>query len=457
MRPYPWLQTTLIGLSLLLSGCNPSSPLPDWSAGKLVVVVPQHTQGAEVEFERSLVALLGDFLHTKIVLLPESTDNIAATLQTHRAHLAAAPMRSAPSHPSLRFGPTYQSVREQMVCNNSAPTPRTLADLSGKRLAVASGSAQLAALQEAQQNFPALRWQSRARSNTLQLLSEVSEEKLDCAVANELQFTDARNYAPNLVAAFDIAPPSRLAWAFPKDADPLLIKQIEAFFAKLQREHTLQRLLDHYYGHNNRLTQVDAAAFISAIQTVLPHYRTMFEEAGTITGEDWRLLAALAYQESQWDPLATSYTNVRGMMMLTEETADRMELDNRLDARTNIIAGARYLVLLKEQLPERIHEPDRTWLALAAYNQGLGHLEDARVLTDRAKQNPDSWLDVKKWMLRLNQEEIYDTVKHGYARGGEAVALVENIRNYHAILRRLEPDRPSLTAKLTKPLRNLLR
>src|SRR3989338_7795186 len=183
----------------------------------------------------------------------------------------------------------------------------------------------------------------------------------------------------------------------------------------------------------------DAASFISRRNTVLPRYRHLFEEAARLTGEDWQLLAALAYQESQWDPLATSSTNVRGMMMLTEDTADRMKVKNRLDARESVIAGAKYLVLLKEQMPDRIPEPDRTWLALAAYNQGYGHLEDARILTKRAGLNPDSWADVKKWMPLLTQPDYYGTLKHGYARGGEAVILVESIRGYYDMLKRLEP------------------
>src|SRR3989338_10912955 len=121
--------------------------------------------------------------------------------------------------------------------------------------------------------------------------------------------------------------------------------------------------MERYYGHHNRLHKMDAAAFITGIRTILPRYRRLFEEAASVTGEDWRLLAALAYQESQWDPLAISHTNVRGMMMLTEDTADRMNVSNRLDARESIMAGARYLQLLKEQLPLRIDEPDRIWLA----------------------------------------------------------------------------------------------
>ena len=284
---------------------------------------------------------------------------------------------------------------------------------------------------------------------------------MDCVAANELQFADARNYHPNLVAELDIVPPSRLAWGFPGNVDSDLLKQVQIFFTTIQQDGTLHRLLDRYYGHNNRLRKMDAAAFISGINTVLPHFRRMFEEAATITGEDWRLLAALAYQESQWNPLATSYTNVRGMMMLTEDTADQMNVSNRLDARESILAGARYLQQLKEQLPDRIPEPDRTWMALAAYNQGSSHLEDARILTSRAGMNPDSWADVKKWMPMLSQPKYYKTLKHGYARGGEAVILVESVRSYYGILQRLEPNQPASipqepSYRLVEPMPRLL-
>jgi membrane-bound lytic murein transglycosylase F len=171
----------------------------------------------------------------------------------------------------------------------------------------------------------------------------------------------------------------------------------------------------------------------------------MFKEAQEITGIDWRLIAALGFQESHWDPLATSPTGVRGLMMLTSDTADRMGLGDRLDPRQSILAGATYLQELKESLPPRVAEPDRTWLALAAYNIGLGHLEDARVLTQRRGGNPNLWLDVKKVLPLLARYEYYSTLKRGFCRGGEALVLTENIRNYFDILVRFEdPHSPGI-------------
>lgn len=442
-RPARYIQTTAISTILLLSACN--REIPPWNAGTLVVAIPANAQGPEAEFGRELAQLFAEQLHASIETAPLPPDQVLAALRDHRAHLAAAALRIENNPAALQFGPGYQSVRELLVCNSDMPRIHDLAGLSGRKTAVAAGSTHEAALREAQRNLPSLQWQTDHEHSTQDLLAEVSEGTLDCAAANELEYNDASNYHPNLVAELDVAPPSRLAWGFPADADPELIKQAQLFFARIQQDGTLHRLLDRYYGHNNRLDRMDAAAFISGINTVLPHFRRTFEEAAAITGEDWRLLAAVAYQESQWNPLATSYTNVRGMMMLTEDTADQMNVGNRLDVRESVFAGARYLLQLKEQLPDHIPEPDRTWMALAAYNQGSSHLEDARILTSRAGMNPDSWSDVKKWLPQLSRPKYYRRLKHGYARGGEAVILVESIRSYYDILKRLEPGQPAAT------------
>ena len=273
-----------------------------------------------------------------------------------------------------------------------------------------------------------------------ELLEAVALGDMDCTVANEEQIATMRNYHPDMEAGLSIATPSQLAWAFPPDADPELLEKMASFFEQIQEDGTLNRLIEQYYGHNDRIVPLDATAFLTKTNTVLPRYRKLFDEAAALTGIEWQLLAAMAYRESHWDPLATSVTKVRGMMMLTEDTADRMKVSNRLDARESIMAGARYLQLLKEQLPLRIDEPDRTWLALAGYNQGMGHLEDARMLAQRYGLNPDSWLDVQKVMPKLSKPDIAATTKHGFARGGEAVIYVETVRLYQDMLRRLLRD-----------------
>jgi membrane-bound lytic murein transglycosylase F len=102
---------------------------------------------------------------------------------------------------------------------------------------------------------------------------------------------------------------------------------------------------------------------------------------------------------------------------------------------------------LKETLAPRITEPDRTYLALAAYNLGLGHMEDARIVAQRSGLNPDKWQDVRQILGKLAEPETFQTLKHGYARGFEAQQLVDNVRNYYDILVRMEPrDAPLMDA-----------
>ncbi|MDE2117571.1 MAG: membrane-bound lytic murein transglycosylase MltF [Betaproteobacteria bacterium] len=402
---------------------------------ELVVIVAQGENSVDAEFELQLVTLFAKQLQVKMKLLPLPQDKIMPPLLANKAHIAAAGLRGNESG-ELRFGPSYQTASEQVVCNGKFP--RRMDGLVGKTIAVAAGSAQEAALREAQQKLPALRWKARHQQTVTDLLAEVATGKLECTVANEEQLALARNFHPKLDAAFDIATPSRLAWAFAPNGEEALFAEAEKFFALIKKDGTLHRLLDRYYGHNERLEPMDAVAFVTGTRTVLPHFRQLFEEAGMLTGIDWQLLAAIGYHESHWNPLATSPTNVRGLMMLTEDTADRMDVTNRLDPRQSILAGARYLQLLKEQLPLRIAEEERTWLALAAYNQGMGHLEDARVLAARAGLNPDTWADVRKMMPLLAQPEYFEQAKHGYARGGEAVILVETVHLYYDMLKHLD-------------------
>ena len=137
-------------------------------------------------------------------------------------------------------------------------------------------------------------------------------------------------------------------------------------------------------------------------------------------------------------------------MQITEETARHLGIVDRLDARESAIGAAKYLADLKRRLPARIAEPDRTWLALAAFNIGIAHLEDARILAQRQKLNPDLWSDVRKVLPLLAEPEYYVNAKYGYARGGMPVAFVGRVRGYYDILLRTEAaGPPSLTAGLS--------
>ncbi len=190
-----------------------------------------------------------------------------------------------------------------------------------------------------------------------------------------------------------------------------------------------RRVASRYMGTGN---------FSDDVEAVLPLYRGEFEEAARRNGLDWRLLAAVGYQESRWNPAAESPTGVRGLMMLTTDTALDLGVD-REDGAQSIRGAGRFLQGLYGQLPPQIREPDRTAMALAAYNQGIGHLLDARDVTVNRGGNPDRWSDVRDALPLLSDADWQKTTKYGPARGGEAVAFVDSVRQYYARLSAMAP------------------
>jgi membrane-bound lytic murein transglycosylase F len=434
---YPMRVVVLVGLfAWLVIKATETPPLPDWRSGELVAVVPDAAMVTDSAFESDLVTLFAKHLNVRVRMVKQTSDQAVATLLAGEAHLAAG-FRSH-SNPSLRFSDGYHKLDERVVCNGKSP--RKLEELTLREIVVARESAQEAALRKVREELEELEWESRKRSSPVALLKELAEEQIDCTVANEEQITTMRNYHPEIGSGLSLNLDSDMSWAISAEGDEALLEEINLFLAESSKNRALHHAIDRHYGHNDRLGSIDVAAFIEDSRSVLPHYRQWFKDAADLTGIDWRLIAALAYRESRWDPNATSYTNVRGFMMITEVTADRMGLKNRLDPRESIMAGARYLQLLKEQLPLRITEQNRLWMALAAYNQGMGHLEDARVLAGQRGLSPDVWSDVKRVMPLLSRPEFYENTKYGQARGGEAVVHVETVRLYHDMLKRLDAE-----------------
>jgi peptidoglycan lytic transglycosylase F len=275
-------------------------------------------------------------------------------------------------------------------------------------------------------------------ANGVDLIGRVENHSADLVATDSAHLDIADNFYPDVTVAQELPGKVVYSWVFrPKDES--LRARADAFISQAKQDGLVARIKDRYFGHVHRINANGAAKFISDMRTRLPTFRALFEKAQAITGIDWRLLAALSYQESKWDPLATSYTGVRGIMMLTEETADRMHVSNRLDPQEAIIAGAKYLAELMDELPDDVKEPDRNWLALAAYNLGMGHLRGARQFAVGMHRDPNSWYDMKKVLPLLARPEYYTRLKAGRARGGEAVILVENVRTFYDILTHFEP------------------
>jgi membrane-bound lytic murein transglycosylase F len=400
----------------------------------------KNLKGKYVGLEFDLASEFARELEKKVrFIVVEDMEEMLSALERHQGHLAAGTSVTIKSQSRIHFGPVYLRTQPQVAYNTDNPKPSNIEDMVGKNIETVRESVHVERLNEAKLEVPDLRW-TETDISTENLLARLAEGKVDHVVTDSTHISNAKNLYTNLDVAINLGKVNNKAWAFLSYVDPELQKKVQKFFKRIERDGTLNRLLDRYYGHIRRLGKEDRNKFLEKTRTMPSDLRNYFYQAEEITKIDWRLIAALAYQESHWDRMATSPTNVRGIMMLTEDTADRMKVTDRLDARQSILAGARYLLILKDTLPPRIDEPDRTWIALAAYNQGYGHVEDARILAQRMKLSPDLWVDLKKSLPLLSNSKYFEKLKHGYARGGEAVFLTESVRTYYNIL--LKHERP---------------
>ncbi len=396
---------------------------------------PPPGDGEPAGFEHDLLLAFAERRRQQLQVVPSPSPeaSLAMLARGEVDFAAAAPLKPAPG---LAFSSPVRETRP-LIVRHAADLPVADADsLAGRAIEVIAGSQPEAALVRLAERVP-ITIERPLVPHCVDLLGRVANGVSELAATDSAHFELAVNHYPDLAVALPLPGKVTYAWAF-REKDTRLREDADAFLAEARGSGLVERLHDRYFGHLNRVSPIEATQFIEDVRRVLPKYRRLFQQAETVTGIDWRLIAALAYQESKWNPLATSPTGVRGMMMLTEETADALGIANRLDARESIRAGAKYLADLAERLND-VKGPDRLWLALAAYNLGFGHLNGARQLAAGMNHDPDSWYDMKKVLPLMARPEYYRRLKSGRARGGEAVILVENVRTYYDILRRLEP------------------
>lgn len=436
-----WL--AVAGFVLLATGCSRPSTLEEIRSEGVLHVITRNApsiyyedQDGPAGFEYELARQFAEHLGVKLrVRVAEDNTEILSVLDRNYAHIGLAGLADSPDYGdrfhTVPIGLQTQSV---VIYNRDVPSPESMADIVGTPIHIIADSNHVRYLQEQQVEFPDLQWEQHSELDAAGLLKRVESGELPVAViaSNELAINHV--YFPGVKKAFSLSEPEDLAWLLPGEQDPSLVEAATNFLQQLETDGTLAQLTERYYGHLDRLNYVGARTFVHHVRNRLPRYEALFREYASEHGLDWRLLAAIGYQESHWRPNAVSPTGVKGLMMLTRNTASYVGISNRLDPKQSVEGGARYLTMVYERIPERIPEPDRTWFALASYNVGFGHLEDARRLTENAGRNPDRWMDVKEFLPLLAQKEWYTKTRFGYARGHEPVIYVQNIRRYYDVL-----------------------
>ncbi|MFI2812552.1 membrane-bound lytic murein transglycosylase MltF [Microbulbifer zhoushanensis] len=430
--------------SLIVASKAPDTLEQVKAAGKLVVLSQngpttyyEDASGTHTGFEYGLLRAFAEDLGVDLEIRDvHDLDEIFTRLDSpaEGAHLAAAGLTVTPMRrDQVRFTPSYFEIRQQVIYRLGEKRPRSVGDLQGKQVAVIAGSAHAEQLRQLSGRYPDLQWDEISDVDAMELVEMVDEGKYPYAVVDSNAYAVHRGLYPNTHIGFNLTQFQPVAWAFPRGEDDSLYRAARNFMLRANTNGTVAELREKFFGHVSEMNVGGAQAFAKSTRERLPQWRETMEKVADQYELDWHLLAALSYQESHWNPKARSRTGVRGLMMLTRGTARELGVD-RMDPVESIEGGARYIVELRNKIPERIREPDRTWMALAAYNVGYGHLEDARVLTEKMGGNPDLWTDVRERLPLLAKRQYYKGTRHGYARGWEPVTYVQNIRHYQALL-----------------------
>ena len=423
---FPWRQ-------IMSSEENPYHAIQ--SRGKLIVgtinnpisyfINAEGQSGLEYELSKAFA----DYLNVELEIKPlNNSEELFTALNEHAIDIAAANLFYQPNKVEhFQLGPSYYSASWQIAYRKGENRPRSLAQINGQ-LVIPDNAELEHILKEAKSKNPPLTWTVNKKQTQEELLLQVADGKIDYTIANSLDISATQHIKPQIAVAFDLTDEMSVHWYLANNASNELQSALLDFMNSAIDSGLIANIEEKYFSHFRDFDYVDAKSYLNAIETILPKFEPLFtKHKGNL---DWRLLAAIAYQESHWNPDATSPTGVRGIMMLTKDTAEHMKIQDRTDPEQSIKAGSEYLHWLLEQIPTSINDEERIWFALAAYNMGLGHLLDARRLTKNLGGNPDNWLDVKKNLPLLAEKRYYSNLKYGYARGYEAFQYIENIRRY---------------------------
>lgn len=269
-----------------------------------------------------------------------------------------------------------------------------------------------------------------------ELIYNINDNLITNAVVTRSTYLFYKKYFPTLRIKKNLGK-VRMVWNFPND-DGSILENVNSFLQTDNSKNFINMLKEKYYSKNSISSYIfiGSRAFISDMLTKLPEYESLFKKASDHYSLDWKLLASLSYQESKWNNNAVSPTGVRGLMMLTKDTAKMLNV-NRLKPDESIFGGAQYFDGLLKRYSE-YSDTTKTNLALASYNAGPNHINDILSLAEKNGDDIEDWNTLKTYLYKLNQKKYYKKMKYGYARGWEAVQYIENVKQYYDIITFLE-------------------
>lgn len=364
-----WLWLTLLVILLLTGGylfLNSSTMLlyRIHHRGKLTVAIRNaptiYYEGREglQGFEYELVHDFADYLGVELELkVTNGVTEFLKTMQNEECDLGSGAItRTSEREKEYHFGPDYYTVQQVVVYKRNTSRPQNIAGLIKGSLEVVANSSYEEMLKNLQKSYPDLIWRRTENISTDQLMYKVWKEDIDYTIADDNIAALNRRYFPELQIGFALSGKQSLAWVL---KNPKLYTIIDKWLNEYKKSGELRELQIKYYSFVDIFDYVDIRKFHDRIDSRLSLYKDYFINAGEEYDIPWTLLAAQAYQESHWRRRAKSPTGVRGIMMLTLNTAKNVGVTSRLDPEQSIMGGAKYLSRLLQMIPSDIPESDR--------------------------------------------------------------------------------------------------
>jgi peptidoglycan lytic transglycosylase F len=430
----------LVGSLLLTSSGREDALQKIRASGKITVLTRNNAhcyyvyRGEPMGFEYDLAKAFSEYLHVELEVVTPTWEGLTRGLEEGKGDFVAASMSITKSRlKRVDFSESYLPVQQYVILNKDDPAEK-ISDLAGRTVCVRRGTTYEELLKKLKSKGLNIRIRLYDDMPTEELIRMVADKEIEATVSDSHIALLNRRYYPEARIAFPLGKPSRLAWAV-KKGEKRLLGQINNFFDTIKEDGTFDRVYTEYFANVEKFDYVDLKRYYKRLETRLPRYRDTIQKAAKKYGFDWRLIAAMIYQESHFDPRARSFTGVRGLMQVTLDTAKEVGIERRLDPEQSILGGVRYLKKSYDKF-EGVPEPDRLLMALASYNVGYRHVQDAQKIVKQQHNDPNSWADLKDALPLLCRRKYYRTSTSGYCRGREAVRYVNSIITYYDILKR---------------------
>lgn len=388
--------------------------------------------GFEYEMAQAFAEHLGVRLQVKVVDRWE--DMVAALNKGSAAFIAASTPIIPEWQTEVAFSDGYMEVAQQIIAHRKNSYIKNAADLSGKTVDIRKGTSYQHRLVELKGQGIDLAIRLHDDLPTEELIQKVADEEIDFTIANSNIISINRRNFPGVVPTGSINDPLQLGWAvYPKSFE--LLASINAFFRVIKESGKFDSIYNKYYGDREDFDYVDLEAFHQRVKAKLSRFSPFIKAAAKKHGFDWRLIAAQIYQESHLNPWAKSRAGARGLMQIMPATGESLGIDDLFDPVENINAGVQHLKNLFEHF-ETAKGQDRLLIALAAYNIGQGHIQDARKLAKKKGLDPNKWEALAETLPLLRYKKYYQKARYGFCRGNEPIRYIKQIMIYYDVLKR---------------------